>query len=76
MQLSMIISRYIYVAPKGIISLFFMSEYYCIIYITSPSSIQIIRLLPCLGYCKQCCNEHWSTYIFSNNGFLWIYAQE
>ena len=36
----------------------------------------IFRLLPCLGYCKQCCNEHWGAYIFSNYGFLQIYAQE
>ena len=42
---------------------------------TSPLSIQTIRLLPCLGYYKQCCNGHWSAYIFSHNGFLWIYAQ-
>ena len=23
------------------------------------------RLLPCLGYCKQWCNEHWGTCLFS-----------
>ena len=23
------------------------------------------RLLPCLGYCKQCCNEHWGGSCFS-----------
>ena len=34
------------------------------------------RLLPCLGYYKQHCSEHWGTYIFSKYGFLWIYAQE
>ena len=22
------------------------------------------RLLPCLSYCKQCCNEHWGTCVF------------
>ena len=22
-----------------------------------------LRLLPCLGYCKWCCNEHWDTCI-------------
>ena len=22
------------------------------------------RLLPCPGYCKQCCNEHWGAWIF------------
>ena len=34
------------------------------------------RLLACLGYCKECCNEHWGAYIFSNYVFLWIYVQE
>ena len=34
------------------------------------------KLLPCLGYCKQCCNEHWSACIFSDHVFLWIHAQE
>ena len=34
------------------------------------------RLLPCLGYCKQCCNEHWGACIFLKYGFLRIYAQE
>ena len=34
------------------------------------------RLLPCLGYCKQCCNEHWGAYILSDPVFLWIYVQE
>ena len=34
------------------------------------------RLLPCVGYCKQCCNEHWSTCIFLDHVFLQIYAQE
>ena len=33
------------------------------------------RLLTCLGYCKQRCNEHWGTYILSNHVFLWIYTQ-
>ena len=34
------------------------------------------RLLPCLGYCKECCSEHWGAGSFSNYGFPWIYAQE
>ena len=25
------------------------------------------RLLPCLGYYKQCCNEYWGAQILSNN---------
>ena len=36
----------------------------------------IFRLLPCPGCCKQCHNEHWGACIFSNYGFLQIYAQE
>ena len=34
------------------------------------------RLLPRLGCCKQCCNEHWGAYILSDHIFLWIYIQE
>ena len=33
------------------------------------------RLFPCLGYCKQSCNEYWGVWLFSDNVFLWIYAQ-
>ena len=33
------------------------------------------RLLPCLGYCKQRCSEHWGTCILSNHVFHWIYVQ-
>ena len=28
-----------------------------------------LRFLPCLGYCIQCCCEHWSVGIFLNYGF-------
>ena len=34
------------------------------------------RLLPCHGYCKQCCSKHWGPCILSNHFFLQIYAQE
>ena len=34
------------------------------------------RLLPCSGYCKQCCNEQRDTCVFFNFGFLRVYAQE
>ena len=34
------------------------------------------RLLPCPGYCKQCCDEHWGTSISFNYGFLGMYAQQ
>ena len=34
------------------------------------------RLLPCPGYCKQCCSEYWSTCVFQNWGLLRVYAQQ
>ena len=34
------------------------------------------RLLPCPGYCKQCCNKHWGTRVSFNSGFLNVYAQQ
>ena len=34
------------------------------------------RLLPCSGYCKQCCDEHWGTSVSFNSGFLGVYAQQ
>ena len=34
------------------------------------------RLLPCPGYYKQCCNEHWGTCVSFRSGFLGVYAQE
>ena len=33
------------------------------------------RLLPCPGYYKQCCDEHWGTRVSFNSGFLGVYAQ-
>ena len=32
------------------------------------------RLLPCPGYCKYCCDEHWGMCVFFNYGFLRVYA--
>ena len=32
------------------------------------------RLLPCPGYCKQCCNEHWGTRVSFNSGFFSVYG--
>ena len=29
------------------------------------------RLFPCLGYCKQCCYEHWDAHNFLNYSFVW-----
>ena len=34
------------------------------------------RLLPCPGYYKQCCDEHWGTRVSLNSGFLGVYAQQ
>ena len=34
------------------------------------------RLLPCPGYYKQCCNEHWGTRVSFPSGFLGVYAQQ
>ena len=34
------------------------------------------RLLPCLGYYKQCCDEYWGTRVSFRFGFLGVYAQE
>ena len=36
----------------------------------------VLRLLPYLGNCKQCCYEHQGACIFSNYGFLQVYAHE
>ena len=32
------------------------------------------RLLPCPGYCKQCCDEHWGARVSFRSGFLGVYA--
>ena len=34
------------------------------------------RLLPCPGYYKQCCSEHWGPCVSFNSGFLGVYAQQ
>ena len=34
------------------------------------------RLLPCPGYYKQCCDEHWGTRVSFPSGFLGVYAQQ
>ena len=33
-------------------------------------------MLPCPGYYKQCCDEHWGTHVSFNSGFLSVYAQQ
>ena len=39
-------------------------------------AIAFSRLLPCPGYYKQCWDEHWSTHVSFNSGFLGMYAQQ
>ena len=34
------------------------------------------RLLPCPGYYKQCCDEHWGARVSFRSGFLSAYAQK
>ena len=44
---------------------------------SSPVSLWMdTTWLPCPGFCKQCCSEHWHAHTLSNHGFLWIHAQE
>ena len=33
-------------------------------------------MLPCPGYYKQCCGEHWGTHVSFNSGVLGVYAQQ
>ena len=44
----------------------------------STPSCGLTRLMfPCLGYCKQCCNEYCrGTHVSFNSGFLGVYAQQ
>ena len=75
-----VLSRSIHVAENGIISFFFNGWviFHCI---HAPHLLYpflcwwTFRLLPCPGYCKQCCSEHWDTHVFLNYGFLRISAQ-
>ena len=36
----------------------------------TPSRNETFRVLPCLDYCKQCCNEHWDALIFLDYVFF------
>jgi len=37
---------------------------------------QTLRLLPYPGCCKECCSEHWDTWVFLNYGSLRIYVEK
>ena len=68
-QLSILCSRSIHVFSNGNISLFYSwVVFHCMykmhLFNYLPSNEH--RFFPYLGYCKQCCNEHRSEYIFLN----------
>ena len=63
-SLSMIISRSIHVAVNGIILWLSNIPFKYIYHIFFIHSSVDGHLL--LGYCKQCCNEHWGACNFSN----------
>ena len=74
-SLNMIDSRSVFVAPNGIILVFFYGWVlvHCIYVphlLYSLLCRWTLKLLPCLGYYKYCCNEHWGACIFLNYGFL------
>ena len=74
--LSLTTSRSLHVGARGIIS-FFLWLNNSLLYVFLLVICQwTVKLLSCPGYCKQCCYEHWGTFIFLNYDFLWIDAQE
>ena len=79
-SLTMRISWSIHVAVNGGISFIFMNSILhctCVPLLLYPFVCHwILKLLPYLGFCKQCCSEPWHPCIFLNNGFLWIYVFE
>ena len=70
-SLSTVTSRSLHVAANSIISFllcFISPSFICTTSLSIPLSMDI-QVLPCLGYCKQCCREHWGAYILSNQVF-------
>ena len=67
-SLSMIISRSIHVAAKC--HYFFpFNGWVCVPHLLDPLLCWwTFRLFPCLGYWKECCNEHWNTCVFLSCG--------
>ena len=66
----MIVSRSIHVVASGYYFIFFNS--WVILHCRNVPRLYpflcrwTFRLLPSLGYCKQCCSEHWGIYILSD----------
>ena len=64
----MIISKSIHVVANVILSFLWLSNIslcMCTHLLYPLRCRWTLKLLPCLGYCIQCYNEHWSTCIFS-----------
>ena len=71
--LSVIISRSICVAAKGIISLFYGWLIFWYRYVPRLYPVicwRILKLLPCLGYCKYCHGEHLNHDLGENSLFV------
>ena len=66
----MTIPRSNHITTYGIISFSLMANiplYISPHFLCSFTCQWTFRLLPCLGYCKQCCNEHWGACILSDH---------
>ena len=77
-SLSVALSRAILVAANCIILFFYGWLIYCIFvpHLFYPFLCWwTFRVLPCLGYCKQCC-DYLGACCFSDHVFLQLYAQE
>ena len=85
-SLCVIGSRFIHlIRTDSNVFLFMAVMFHCVyvcIYIYTPQPLYSLicqwtsRLLPCLSYCKQCYNEHWSTCVFFSYGFFRVYAPQ
>ena len=42
----------------------------------STPGLPVYQQLPCPGYDKQCCDEHWGTRVSFRSGFLGVYVQK
>ena len=77
-SLSMRVSCLIHVAANGIFFLWWV-VFHCVYILLIPNPVicwWTFRLLPCLGYCGQCCNEHVGACVFFKESFVRIYSQE
>ena len=79
-SLCMTVSRFIHVSTNDPISFLFMVEKYSIVYVYHifliHSCTDEYLGIPCPGYCKQCCGEHWSACVSLRYGSISVYAQQ